>query len=41
LLENFINQSECARKYNLSAAHIADCLQKRRKRHKGYTFKYL
>ena len=44
LLDNFKeecnNQHEFARKYNLNPHNINNCLQNRRKSHKGWTFIY-
>lgn len=41
LIDTFINSSDCSRKYNLSVSCIGRCLNRERKTHKGYTFKYL
>jgi len=37
----FNNQSEFARQHNLSQGNIAECLNGKRKSHKGWTFKRL
>jgi hypothetical protein len=40
LIGEWINKEECARELGLCGGHINKCLNKIRKQHKGYTFKY-